>query len=176
MAEHKLDIFAVLAALDKKDVDFYSNLSAEEQKSIQPFVLMRWLSGTYNKQQVFLLNEVVNPYMFSLNNHKDLMWKLMTICTSGKPQRYFWNKPEIKGSSTPTAVKVIQQYFGYNSKDADQALKMLQPDDIILMAEEMGWQDEEVNKIRKEFDMPLTKVTKLRKKTTKLTNLDLIQF
>ena len=175
-AKHKLDIFAVLAALDRKDVEFFTNLTPDEQKSIQPFVLMRWLTGTYNKRQVFLINEIVNPYVFNMNNDKELLWKLLTICTTGKPQRYVWNKPGLKGSNNPTATKVVQQYFGYNSVDAAKSVKLLAHDDIVMMAEELGWQDEELNKLKKEFDMPLNKVSKPRKKTTKVTNLDLIEF
>ncbi len=176
MTDKKLDIFAILAALDRKDVDFYSNLTPAEQKTIQPFVLMRWLTGTYNKRQVFLINELINPYVFSMNDHKDLLWKMLTMCTTGKPQRYVWNKPGARGSASPTAIKIIQQYFGYNSRDSAQTLKLLSHDDVILMAEELGWQDDEINKVRKEFDMPLLKVAKARKKTTKVTNLDLIEF
>lgn len=177
MAE-KLELVDILAALDRKDVDFYSNLSVEEQKQIQPFVLMRFLSGTYNKRQVMLVNTVINPYCFTLNNDKDLLWKLLTICTSGKRQKYFWNKPNLTKSDNPVACKVIQEYFGYNSHDASNALKLLSKDDIISMAEEMGWQDEETNKIRKEFDLPLLKISSVkgRKKTTKVINPDLIEL
>ena len=176
MAE-KLDIFAILAALDKKDVDFYANLSAEEQKQIQPFVLMRWLSGTYNKRQIILLNQLVNPYLFVSSFPKEVLWYLLTICTSGKSQRYFWNKPQLGKSTAPIATKVIQQYFGYNRSDASDALKLLTSDDVIMMAEELGWQEDEVNKIRKEYGLTETKnETKPRKKTKKVTNVDLIEF
>lgn len=174
--EQKLDIFRVLKALDEKDVQFYQTLTDKQIKELQPFLVARWLTGTYNKRQVFLINELVNPFLFSLYKHKGLLWNLMTICTSGKPQRYVWNKTLSKSSTFPNIVKIIQQYFGYSSRDAEKSIKLLSPDDIILIAEEMGWQDEDINKARKELGLPAVRIQKIRKKTTKITDPDLFEF
>lgn len=173
---NKLELSDILSALDKKDIHYFSQLTVDEQKQIQPFVLMRFLTGTYNKEQVVVVNEFVNPYVFNMNNHKDLLWKLLTVCTTGKQQRYFWNKPLLSRSTKPTAINIIQEYFGYNKQDAMSASTILSSDDVIQMAEELGWQDDEINKVRKEYDLPLIKVSKTRKKTTKLTDTDILEL
>lgn len=174
--ERKLDIFRVLKALDEKDVEFYASLTTEEQKAFQPFLVMRWLSGTYSKQQVFLINELVNPYAFDFREHKELLWYLLTICTSGKSQRYVWNKSSATTPTASNAIQAIQEYYQYSRRDAERALKILTQDNVIQIAEELGWQDDEINKIRKEFGLPLTKIPKPRKKTVKVTDLDSIEF
>jgi len=153
MAERKLDIFRVLSEIDKKNTNFYDSLSEEEQKAFLPLIVGRWLSGTFNKQQVFLINEVVNPFIFSLYKHPKLLFYLMILCTNGKQQRYVWNKALARTPTHPLSIKVIQQYFGYNKKDAEQVINVLPPEDLILFAEEMGWQDDDLNKTRKELGL-----------------------
>jgi hypothetical protein len=172
----KLDIFRVLKALDNKDVNFFSSLTDDEKKDLQPFLVARWLSGTYSKQQVYLINEVANEYLFSLYKHKELLWYLMTMCTTGKLQRYAWNKSVANTSSTPIAVNIIKQYFGYCRKDAERVVKILAPHTIEEMAMDMGWQDDDLNKARKELGLPTTRISnKVGTKPVK-TDIDFFEF
>lgn len=172
MAE-RLDVFQTLNAIDKKDTDYYNNLTPELKKGFAPVVVNRWLSGTYSKQQVFLLNEIVNPYVFSLYKHPDLLYHLMTICTTGKPQRYSWNKTKPSNTNNPICVKIIEEYFKYNTEDATNAVQLLHPHDIILMAEELGWQSTEINKARKELGLQTVRSTN---KTPKGIDIDLLEI
>jgi hypothetical protein len=151
MAE-KLDIFRVLNALNEKNTGFYSELTEEEQKAFQPFLVMRWMSGTSDARQVYFINEFVNPYTFSLPNHKGLLWQLLVLSNSGRQQRYTWNK--LPGSATspkPASTKVVAEYFKYSTKDAVAALLVLSYQDVVDLAEELGIQPDELAKIKKEF-------------------------
>lgn len=167
MADKPLDIFRVLAQLDKKDKDLFEQLTDKEVKSYAPVVVTRWLSGTNNKQQLFLINELVNPYVFSLHHHKQLLWFLSTICTSGRTQRYNWNKTTT-GSKNPNVgcINCIREYFKYNTVDAEQVYNTIDKINIIGMAEELGYQDSELNKIKKELGLSTTP-TKTKTKKTK---------
>ena len=130
--KHKLDIFKVLSQISTKDRNFYSSLEDDQKKALQPLVVMRWLSGTKNIQQIYFLNELVNPFVFSMHNHKELLIDLMMCCTSGKSQRYYWNKAQSKKtSSTPHLVSVVKDFFGYNTRDAMEALPLLTDEDLI---------------------------------------------
>jgi hypothetical protein len=152
MSEKALDIFKVLENASRKNIQFYGALDDHQQKALFPFVVQRWLSGTTSAQQVYLLNEVSNPYLFSLQKHKELIWFLMTICTSGKVQRHFWNKsPGKKTSSKPLSASAVAEYFQYSKKDANEALPLLSRDLVIGYAEELGWQHEELTKLKKEW-------------------------
>lgn len=150
--ERKLDIFRVLAAVDTKDHTFLPSLTDEEAKAFVPFVVARWMSGTTDARQVYFLNEVVNPYLFSLAEHKELLWNLMTVANSGKKQRYAWNAlPSRKKTSTPLAVEAVKQFYGYSTRDAVDACTLLSADDVVEMATSIGWQPEDVKKLTKEL-------------------------
>lgn len=152
MAEHRLDIFRVLGAADAKNAGFFDALTADERKELQPFLVARWMTGTFDAGQIMLINEFVNPYLFSLTTHKQLLWQLLTTCNSGKSKRYVWNKlPTKRESGKPNAVKVIRQYFKYSTRDAVDALGILSRDQIIEMAEQLGWQPDDIAKLRREI-------------------------
>lgn len=152
VAERKLDIFRVLAAVDAKNRSFYESLTEEEIKGLTPFVVARWLSGTSQAGQVYFINELFNPFAFALCNHKQLLWYLLTICGSGKKQRYVWNTlPGKKNTTRPQAVHVVKQYLKYSTSEAMSVLQILSDKDILNMAEEMGWQPEELSKLKKEL-------------------------
>lgn len=166
MADHKLNIFQVLKEIDKKNVNFLSSLSTEDQKLFVPVVVTRWLTGTQHKQQVFLINELVNPYVFALYKHPKLLFNLMTVCSSGKTQRYQYAKNNNSHSNKPTTIKTLQQYFGYSFKEAKRYVGILPPNELIEMAEELGWQQQDLNKLRTELGFPLTKEQKSKSKST----------
>ena len=157
----KLDIFKVLDALNKKDAEFFSTLTDEEKKAFQPFLVARWATGTTDPSQVVLINEFVNPYLFSLTHHKELMWYLLTIASPQRSMRYQWIKaPSHAGSSTPLAVSIIKQWYNYNSADAVEALTLLPKHEVLSMAEQLGWQEDDLKKLRKELGIASEKKSK----------------
>lgn len=148
----KLDIFRVMKAADAKNPQFFDKLTEEEVKQLQPFLVMRWMTGTSSARQVYFMNEFVNPYAFSLTNHKRLIWQLLTVAADGKSRRYEWIKAPGKATSNkPISVDVVRQYYGYNTKHANEALACLTVDDVIDMADELGRQHDEIQKITKEW-------------------------
>ena len=156
--QYKLDLFnTVLPNLSRKNEKFYTSLTEEETKEISPLILMRWLSGTNNARQVYFLNELVNPFVFTLPKHKELLVDLMTLCTSGHEQRYKFNKAlSKKSSSTPKCVAIIMEIFNYNTVDALEVLPLISNDDILSFAEQLGRQPQEITAIKKELKSRLT--------------------
>lgn len=147
-----LDIFKVLNHISQKDREFFKTLTEEELKAFQPFVIMRWLTGTSSARQLFFLNTLVNPFVFNLSEHKELLYYLMTICTNGKTQRYNWIKgPTKKDKKLSTTTKVICDYYKYNYMEAKSVLSLLSREDILSYAEQLGYQPEEITKIKKEL-------------------------
>jgi len=149
---HTLDIFKVLGNLSKKDETFYKRLSTEEQKALQPLVVMRWMTGTSDPSQIYFLNEFVNPYVFSLTNHKELLVDLMTVCSSGRSQRYTWKGvSRKKGGKQPIATEIVKEYFGYSTAKAIDVLPLLEDNVILNYAEQLGAQPDELKKLKKEL-------------------------
>ena len=91
MATAKLDIKRELGAVDRKDYEFYSNLTDEERKAFSPYVLMRYtasVQGDRDIQEWFLenTNELINKNHWDLSkNHKGLLWKLFAASGAGVP-------------------------------------------------------------------------------------------
>lgn len=150
MANYSIDIFKILNAIDKKNLKFFDSLDEKEYKDLQPYVLMKWLSGIDNASQIYLINEIINPYVFKLQKHKELLIKLLTVVTNGKINRYKWLKQK-SSSKYANSISVIKEYFNYNTMEAKEAFKILSTEDIINYAEQLGRQDDDLKKIKKEL-------------------------
>jgi hypothetical protein len=146
----KLDIFKVLEKVDQQDIEYFDQLNDEEKKSIEPYMLMLWLSGTKSKTQIKLLNIFLNPVVFEFSNHKNLLYKLLIVASDGKKKRYNWNSRK-KAHKYSTSTEIMKKYYNCSSKNAREYISLLGCDDIVELAEELGEQDDVIKKIRKEF-------------------------
>jgi hypothetical protein len=175
-ATPKLDIFRVLNALNERDINFFAKLTEEEQKAFQPFLVQRWMSGTSDARQVYFINALANPYVFTLPNHKQLLWYLLVVANSGKSQRYVWNKlPAGSTSPKPLSTKIVAQYFNYSMKEAGEAVHALSKNDILNIAVDLGMQPDELSKIKKEHSDDKSEWVDTSKPTTS-KNAGLIEF
>lgn len=148
---YTLDIFQVLDRVNARDYSAFKNWNEGEQKALQPYVAMKWMLGTDNKRTLLRLNSRANQYMFSLGNHKQLLYMLLCACTNGKSQRHSWIKTAGKPSTMPTTLDVVQEFYKYSERHAKQVLPMLTKDEVLDMAQWLGRQSEELTKIKNEF-------------------------
>ena len=143
------DLFAGLDSLTAGDLNWYDRLSPEGKKAAAPFVIMRWLCGTSDPAQIVRINTFVNPYTFSLGADKALLFKLLAAATTHKPKRYYWLKAP--GAATKKlALEVVKEYYGWSTREAE--LQKISNDDLIAMAEELGWDSDQIKKLKKELE------------------------
>lgn len=142
------DLFEGLARLSRGDHQWYDNLSEEDKKAASPFVIGRWMTGTSDQAQLVRLNTFVNPYVFSLGQDKSLLFKLLASAATGKSGRYSWLKAPSAKKATKLRLEVIKQFYGASSREA--ATYSVSPEDILEMAEALGWEKEELTKLKKE--------------------------
>ena len=155
-----LDIFSVLARLNKGELSLWSSFTPEEQKGFAPYVITRWLSGTKSALQLIYVNEFVNANVFSFTpgngfklNHNELLCKLMAVCGDKVSKRFVW-KPEPKKNSSgmsSLALQVIGDYFEYSQREAIATYHLLSREDVLELANELGYQDDELKKLKKEL-------------------------
>lgn len=149
--EYKLDIFDLLNKLNSKSSgDIYAKLSTEERKGFAPLVVMAWMSGTSDERQIMLLNEFVNKYVFVLGKHPHILMQLLQVASSKTPKRYQWISVKGKAKKNQT-LKVIQEYFDMSERESKLMNPQPSPEELMAMAEELGWQSDEINTLKKEL-------------------------
>lgn len=148
---YKLDIFALFDKLNSsKSGNIYASLTDDEKKGFSPLIIMRWLSGTSDERQIILLNEFVNKNVFPLAKHPELLMRLLHAASSKTGKRYQWMgvKSNKKNSET---IRAVADFLDMSAREA-RLLDPFPPDDEVLkMAECLGWQKDELAKLKKEF-------------------------
>lgn len=141
------DLFQGLAQLGSRDFSWYNGLSDAGKKAAAPFVLMRWMAGTPDPLQILKLNELANPYMFSGGFEKSQQITMLAASATGKNKRYSWLKMPSSKSASKT-VQAICQYYECSVREAKTYSVQLQ--DLLEIVAELGWEKEDVDKLKKE--------------------------
>ena len=125
----KLSISNEMAQFDKKNRDFYDELTVDEKKKFSNFLMIRYGSSVQANAdfQYFYLkrtNEWLNKNFFAINKHPKLQWLCATTVSPGMGiQRHNWIAPKKKEPGAGSFKKQLAELFP-NLKD----------DEIDLMA------------------------------------------
>jgi hypothetical protein len=141
------DLFEGLGSLSKGNKSWFSSLNPDGQKAAAPFVITRWMTGTSDAAQIIRLNELVNPYLFAGSADKEMLFSLIAIAATGKSSRYNW----VKGPGSKMkklALECTMAYYECSAREA--STYRIAPADLIEMAEELGWDKEQITKLEKE--------------------------
>lgn len=85
-----------MAAIDKRNFNWYASLSEEEHKKLSMWVLMRYASSTasniteINEHYLTIVNDSVNVNFNDLRMHPELQWRLMQLAGVGTAQYHNW--------------------------------------------------------------------------------------
>jgi hypothetical protein len=153
---HKLDIFDVMAAVDKRNKGFLEGQSPEARKGFAPPVALRWAStvqGPQAEAYLICVNEFANGNFHDLYEHPDLQFKLLTLAGSGKSQRHQWI-PITKQAKTATPVHtfVSQFYPLANHREIDMLVKRFTADSFQDFVHRSGCSPEEAKEIISVFN------------------------
>lgn len=146
--EFKFDIFKLLNAADKKQMGYYSKLSADEKKSISMIVFMRWFSTISNSReleeyQLLAVNEYLNKDFWELSDHPELIYKLSCLMGIGATLRHEW----LPFASKKMSSKIIN-FFGevyprLSWKEIDDVISKYTTEDFKELLIEYGIQKDE---------------------------------
>lgn len=152
MTGKKVELNRVLAALDKKEYDFYDSLTDDEKKSLSLFILNRFSSlvseGPIDLQAWYLLatNENVNKYYFDLYKHPKLTWLLLTTVSPqlGKQRRKWVAVKKTEKSTSSKTVKLLERVYPNAKSDEIRLLERLYTKaDIERIISEHGFTEKE---------------------------------
>lgn len=135
--ETDLDLFEVLAAIDKKDYGFYDRLTEEQRKKFVPFMMVHWMSaikGNEGIQRYYVMSTDynANKYLFNeyVQKHPKLQWLMLCAASPGIGKQFHQWIPHIKEKVSklkePAKVKDIKEYYEKIYPKADkESLKEL---------------------------------------------------
>lgn len=146
--QYKLDLSAVLSALDRRDLEFYSRLPEEEQKHYQPLVLMRYMSSLKDQNSnsayaIMAVNDLVNINFWNLSKHKELQHLLLCITGLGKQQYRPWLSAKTKRKTSKIHDWLHTQYPEYNDYEIELLKNSFDLDTWKEMVKNAGLSDSE---------------------------------
>lgn len=118
----ELDLFEVLAALDKKDYGYYDKLTPEQQKKFVPYMMLLWMSAIkgsegLSRYYIMATNEYANKYYFNENvqKHPKLQWLALCAASPGMGKQFHQWIPHIREKVSnlkePATFKEIKDYY-----------------------------------------------------------------
>ena len=143
----KLSINNEMTQFDRKNRDFYDELTADEKKKFSNFLMIRYgssVQGSKDLQEFYLIatNERLNKHFFSINRHPKLQWLSATTVSPGMgTQRHQWIAPKKKEPGAGGIKKQLAELYPHlkddelelmskinTKKDIDAYLKQLGQD------------------------------------------------
>ena len=145
MAQQKLPIKDILAAIDMGGVSVWDELTDDEKKQVSFYLLNRYVSsvqGNRDKQElaVFKTNEYYNKHFFTLQKHKKLLWQLLCLSGNTKQIEYHqWIGHKKKSADNSKSAKFLAELYPNKKMDEIEMLaKIMSNKDIQALAKEYG--------------------------------------
>ena len=115
MAQQRLPIKDILAAVDMGGMSVWDEFTDEEKKQVSFWLLNRYVSSVKgNREQqelaIFKTNEYYNKNYVDVSKHPKLQWQLLCLSgNSGKIQYHQWIGHKKKSGNTSSAgLKLLQ--------------------------------------------------------------------
>ena len=119
----KLNIANEMRQFDRKNRDFYDELTVEERKKFSNYLMIRWgssVEGSRDLQEFYVIscNERFNKHFFDLGKHPKLQWLLATTVSPdmGTP-RHPWIAPKKKEPGASSFKKQLSELFPHLKND-----------------------------------------------------------
>ena len=144
---HKLDIFKVLASLDKKDYTLYDSLSDEEKKGFTAFLTNKWMAsvdGSNELQHYYLAstNHYSNKHLFDIGRHPKLQYLSLVASSPGiGKQHHTWIKAKKKETTrSKQDIKRIltDMYPLYKEEDIEVLSNFVTKQELTKYAKDSG--------------------------------------
>ena len=133
----KLNISNEMRQLDRKNRNFYDELTADEKKKFSTFLMLRWgscVDGARELQEYYVqsTNHYLNKHFFTLSKHPKLQWLCATAISPdmGTP-RHNWIAPKKKEAGASAKRKQLEKmYPGYKDDEIDVMMKIVTDKEI----------------------------------------------
>lgn len=148
----KLSIKNEMAQFDRKNRDFYDELTDEEKKKFSTFLMIRFgasVSGNADLQAYYLMatNERLNKNFFELGKHPKLQWLCATtISPDMGNQFHYWLAAKKKEGNNKIAKFLAKLYPNAKQDELELLATMTDSKQLKAIAKEMGMEDKDIKK------------------------------
>jgi len=141
----KLSIANEMTQFDRKNRDFYKELTDEERKKFSNYLMIRWGSavhGSQDLQEFYLIscNERFYKHFFAINRHPQLQWLCATTVSPDLGiHRHQWIAPKKKEGSTSAVRKQLAELFPtYKDNELDVMATITTKKELDAYMKELG--------------------------------------
>ena len=134
-----------MAEFDRKNREFYDELTDEERKKFSNYLMIRWgscVQGSRDLQEFYLIstNERLNKRFFDINRHPKLQWLASTTVSPGMgTHRHQWIAPRKKEAGASAIRKQLAELYPHLKDDElDLLAKITTKKDIDAYLKELG--------------------------------------
>ena len=147
----KLALSTVLAALDRKDRKFFDNLDEEEQKEIQPYLLIRYMAfvksnnADMREWHIRATNEYLNTGFWDIHaKHKKLIWNMLCDISPGMGKQFHEWVP-MKNPKKNKRIELLEELFPMDGDDELATRDVIYSnDEIKQLLRDRGWDDKQI--------------------------------
>lgn len=161
-AEHKLDIFDTLSAIDKRQKNFLSDQPEEARKGFAPPVVLRWAASVDGKKDIseyylLAINERANTFSKDLwSQHPDLLYRLMASCGLGSKQRHQWIPFPSKSKNISKARDFVGSFYPqYKEYEIDMIMDGFTPETFTEFVYSAGLTPTEEKEVLKSYGIEI---------------------
>ncbi len=141
----KLSIQNEMTQFDRKNREFYDELTDEERKKFSNYLMIRWgssVQGSRELQEFYVIatNERLNKHFFSVNKHPKLQWLMATsVSPDMGAHRHQWIAPKKKDSANNEIKKaLVELYPNMKMSDIDTLAVITTKADIKELLKQQG--------------------------------------
>ena len=123
MVVDKLSISNEMAQFDRKNREFYDELTDEERKKFSNYLMIRWgsaVQGSRELQEFYVIatNQRLNKRFFDINRHPRLQWLCATTVSPGLgAQRHVWIAPKKREAGATGVRKQLAEIYPHLRDD-----------------------------------------------------------
>lgn len=159
-----IDIFEVLKRANKKDYEYFSNLTPKEKDAFQPWVAMRFMStgqdGYESIHSILMTHYVLNKNFQIISKHKDLFYRLMCVTGDGNTKRHYMPKPPKGKHLSPMISELVSEINGERLDDEEAYIFLMKNDfelyELKEIAEDLKWEKDKIKDLKNSYDKFMT--------------------
>lgn len=149
--ENSVPLELELNAMDFCNKDFYTSLTAEQQKEVSLWVLMRFMSSSQKapEHHLMMVNDLVNHNFSNLSKHPELQWKLLSLCGTGKKQFHPWVAPPKGIKKNKVEAAILSHYPLLKDDELEMLLRLNTQEELVMFFRENGYDDKTIAELFK---------------------------